>query len=248
MKPPHYYQEIHHETQAAGQMEYMDATDERRGYGGGDALWMPGNSRSNRQTEEDIYQSAGQFNPEASQRCRNKSNDDNIRIRSFEERDQETVRQLVLGGLAERWGSEFNPLFNQDVKDIHGYYIQRNKATVAVLEEVEREMVIGCGILLPLPAEDIYDTWSAEPESTKVSHEGLKLARMMRLSLSNEHRGKGYAKMIIQYLVDEAREQKFDRVLVETERLWTSAVGVYKAAGFSIVAEDADKVHYEYLL
>ncbi|CAO3572554.1 unnamed protein product [Mortierella alpina] len=75
MKPPHYYQEIHHETQAAGQMEYMDATDERRGYNSGDALWMPGNRSSNRQAEEDIYQSAGQFNPEASSRSRKKSSD-----------------------------------------------------------------------------------------------------------------------------------------------------------------------------
>ncbi|KAG9320141.1 hypothetical protein KVV02_000718 [Mortierella alpina] len=270
MKPPHYYQEIHHETQAAGQMEYMDATDERRGYGSGDALWMPGNSRSSRQAEEDIYQSAGQFNPEASSRSRNKSSDSSrkaecwstfrdiaefcpclcmaVRIRNFEERDQERVRQLVLGGLAERWGSEFNPLFNQDVSDIHGYYFQRNGSTVAVLEDVESEMVIGCGILLPLPAEDVYNTWCAEPESTKASHEGLKLARMMRLSLANEHRGNGYAKKIIHYLVAKAREQGFDRILVETERHWTSAVGVYTAAGFTVVAEDADRVHYEYLL
>jgi len=171
-----------------------------------------------------------------------------VRIRTFEERDQEIVRQLVLGGLAERWGSEFNPLFNQDTKDVQGYYLQRNKATVAVLEDVEREVVIGCGILLPLPAEDVYDSWCAEPESTKASHEGLKLARMMRLSLSSEHRGKGYAKKIIHYLVDQAREQGFDRILVETERHWASAVGVYKAAGFIVAAEDAEKVHYEYLL
>ncbi|KAG0203914.1 hypothetical protein BGX28_003966 [Mortierella sp. GBA30] len=249
VKLPHYYQEIHHETQAPGQMEFMDPMDERRGYGGGsgggDALWTPGNSRSHLQNEEeDIFQSAGQFNPEASRGRRKKKRDDDD-----DNRGECWTTLKDIAELSERWGKDFDPSFNQDLKDIYGYYVQRHGATVVVMESIEPEdEILACGILLPLPAEDVYDSWRAEPESTKASHEGLRLSRMIRLSVSKDQRGKGYGKKIVQYLIDAAREQRFDRILVETEKHWASAVGVYDAAGFIAVADDGERFHYEYNL
>ncbi|KAI1321829.1 hypothetical protein EDD11_000105 [Mortierella claussenii] len=174
-----------------------------------------------------------------------------ITIRSFEKKDQDAVRHLVLEGLAERWGSEFDASYNQDVNDIDGYYVQHHHATVAVLENKQDSCIYGCGILLPLPAEDRYGTWCAEPpsSSTALSEDGskkLKLCRMMRLSVSKELRGKGYAKKIINHLRDAAQKQHFDRILVETETAWTSAVQVYKSAGFRVVEAGEENVHFEY--
>ncbi|KAI8601555.1 hypothetical protein EDD21DRAFT_414814 [Dissophora ornata] len=66
MQPPQYYQEVHHETQAAGQMNYMEM-DDRIGYNGGQgrgSTWTPNGGRGSRNDEEMLYQSAGQFNPE----------------------------------------------------------------------------------------------------------------------------------------------------------------------------------------
>ncbi|KAF9438253.1 hypothetical protein BGZ76_008986 [Entomortierella beljakovae] len=177
-----------------------------------------------------------------------------VTIRNFEKNDQIAVRNLILEGLAERWGAEFDPSYNQDVTDIDSYYINYHHATVVVLELEENSgydgtRVIGCGILLPLPAEDVYGTWAAETvlskHATDLTRE-LKLCRMMRLSVSRQYRGKGYAKSIIQHLVNSAREKQFDRILVETEIAWTSAVQIYKSLGFKVVDVGEETVHFEY--
>lgn len=187
-------------------------------------------------------------------------------IRKFEKSDQQEVCNLVLSGLSERWGAEFDPSYNRDIMDIHGYYIERHHATVVILEvdtmhqqlqhqkkqlkqnheQQQHKAVVGCGILLPLPAEDVYDTWCAEPPSRVEKLKGLHLCRMMRLSVSKEYRGKGYAKKLIQHLIEAAREQGFDKILVETETLWSSAVQIYKAMGFTVVEDGEETVHFEY--
>ncbi|KAK3816486.1 MAG: acyl-CoA N-acyltransferase [Benniella sp.] len=190
-----------------------------------------------------------------------------LTIRGIKREDQEEVHDLVLEGLAERWGAEFDPSYNQDLVDIIGYYVEGHRATVVVLEYPDQgsesrsvtggggggggassHRIVGCGILLPLPAEDIYGTWCPEPASRIDDLKGLKLCRMMRLSVSKVHRGKGFAKQIIQHLINMAKEQGFDRILVETETLWTSAVQIYKSMGFVLVESGEENVHFEYTL
>ena len=186
-------------------------------------------------------------------------------IRDLERSDQDQVRKIVLEGLAERWGNEFDPTYNKDLDDIYGYYIDRHHATVAVIEEQQHEgavitedqqqasnpVIIGCGVLLPLPAEDVYGTWCAEPESIrkKANSAGLtKLCRMMRLSVSMDRRGQGLAKKMIRHLIEKARERGFELILVETEVLWASAVQIYKSEGFSVTEMDDENIHYTYRL
>lgn len=175
-----------------------------------------------------------------------------VAVRKFERKDQQEVRDLVLEGLAERWGSVFDPSYNRDLDDISNYYVERHRATIAVLEDSDQpyggRSILGCGILLPLPAEDVYDTWCPEPESRADVLSGLRICRMMRLSVSKDCRGKGYAKRIIHHLVEVAREQGFDRILVETETLWTSAVQIYKSMGFEVVESGEENIHFEYVL
>ncbi|KAF9900366.1 hypothetical protein BX616_002611 [Lobosporangium transversale] len=94
--PPHYYQEVLNETQAGGaqQRTPLDMDNSGRnshghsydyeyghghgheyghGYGNGSgygrgSMWIPGGRGGGRNEEENIYQSAGQFNPEARQK------------------------------------------------------------------------------------------------------------------------------------------------------------------------------------
>ncbi|KAF9203796.1 hypothetical protein BGZ49_006040 [Haplosporangium sp. Z 27] len=250
MQPPRYYQEIHQEIQGSNQMRPMAIDDRTDGYGY-ESERTPG--RGNVNNEDMLFRSAGQINQESDSYIMN------VLIRNFEKADQERVRNLVLEGLAERWGDEFDPTYNQDVNDIHSYYVKRHHATVIVLElqgdstlNENNSSIIGCGILLPLPAEDVYGTWCAEPLSsiraTTDSAKEPRLCRMMRLSVSSQHRGKGYAKTIIKYLVNVAKEQQFDRILVETETVWASAVQIYKSVGFQVAEAGEENVHYEYRL
>lgn len=179
-------------------------------------------------------------------------------IRNLQKSAQDQVRKIILEGLAERWGAEFDPSYNKDLDDIYGYYVDHHHATVAVLEEHQQQLhdnkqpvIIGCGILLPLPAEDLYGTWCAEPESIRdaANSAGLKkMCRMMRLSVSADRRGQGLAKKMIRHLIEKARERQFDLILVETEVLWTSAVQIYKSEGFSIAEADHENIHFTYRL
>ncbi|KAK3841287.1 MAG: acyl-CoA N-acyltransferase [Linnemannia gamsii] len=185
-------------------------------------------------------------------------------IRNLQRSDQDQVRRIILEGLAERWGAEFDPSYNKDLDDIYGYYIGRHHGTVAVMVEEQQGQqgqeqeddnhhhshtaIIGCGILLPLPADDDFGTWCAEPESIRTNSAGLKLCRMLRLSVSRDYRGRGLAKRMIRHLVEKAREQGFEVILVETERLWTSAVQIYKSEGFSVAVESEENIHYTYRL
>lgn len=176
-------------------------------------------------------------------------------IRHFKAKDQQAVRDLVLEGMAERWGAEFDPSYNKDLDDIHAYYIVRHRATVVVLlQEQEQQQqqhvpddrqIIGCGILLPLPAEDVYGTWCAEPPSSSGPNETKSCCRMMRLSVAKDCRGQGHAKRIIRHLIDQAKERRFERILVETETAWTSAVGIYRSMGFRVIEAGEENVHYE---
>ncbi|KAF9316857.1 hypothetical protein BG003_001447 [Podila horticola] len=143
-----------------------------------------------------------------------------VKLRPFEKRDQQAVHDLVQAGLKERWGDEFNPIYNKDLDDIYGYYVERLKCSVAVLEHPEQGP-IGCGVLIPLPAKDEFGTWKAQPKMTRpktgadeaiVDHaqnEDLdpdeKKCRMVRVSVNSAHRGHGHAKSIVEYLMDAAR-------------------------------------------
>jgi len=172
-------------------------------------------------------------------------------IRPFKAEDQQEVRDLALEGLAERWGAEFDPSYNKDLEDIQAYYIARHRATVVVLLQEQQQKhpgdrrIIGCGILLPLPAEDVYGTWCAEPPSSSGPHETKTCCRMMRLSVAKDCRGQGHAKRIIRHLIEKANERHFERILVETETAWTSAVGIYRSMGFRVIEAGEENVHYE---
>ncbi|KAF9108674.1 hypothetical protein BGX27_008258 [Mortierella sp. AM989] len=249
MPPPHYYHEVLTEIQGTGQMRPMEMSNRAGGYGHNydGSTWTPERGDRSNMTEEDmLFRSAGYINQE-------RNHDKNMWQPIDDKKDQEAVRNLLLEGLAERWGAEFDPSYNQDVTDIYSYYVQRHHATVIVLELQENSdnsVIIGCGILLPLPAEDVYGAWCDEPPSARRtmvnSSKEPKLCRMIRLSISNQYRGKGYAKSIIQRLIGVAREEQFDRILVETQTAWASAVQMYKSAGFRIVETGEEYAHFEY--
>ncbi|KAF9580106.1 hypothetical protein BGW38_003377 [Lunasporangiospora selenospora] len=291
--PNPYYHEIHFETQAAATVRYRDSMDDRMTPGGPFWLPGQRQSHRHATAEDDILFQAGAFNPEAADRGRKKKKgrsgsfgEEDSDYFSYEDgggaRSRSSWRrgecwmvlkdlaeccpfkELILAGLAERWGDEFDPSYNQDVVDIHGYYVQRHRATVVVLEantshhhqdnstptgtgtETETETsIVGCAILLPLPAEDVYDTWCAEPPR-RWTDRPQRECRMMRLSIDRGYRGQGYAKAIIQHLMESARAQGFEVILVETENAWTSAVEIYKRQGFRVVASTELNTHYEY--
>lgn len=67
-------------------------------------------------------------------------------MRDFTPGDQTAVRELVLGGMRERWGDAYDPSANPDLDDISASYI--NQGAEVVVVDIERE-IVATGTLLP---------------------------------------------------------------------------------------------------
>jgi ribosomal protein S18 acetylase RimI-like enzyme len=71
-----------------------------------------------------------------------------------------------------------------------------------------------------------------------------KTARVVRMSVSRNHRRKRIGRALVTHLLDVARQRGFTRVIVATERGWDDAIGLYKYCGFTEYARDDVGVYF----
>jgi ribosomal protein S18 acetylase RimI-like enzyme len=131
-----------------------------------------------------------------------------MRIASFRAEDQGPVRDLILAGLADRWGDDADPTLNPDLDDMARSYAG-GTTLVAWLDGVP----VGTGTVVP-----------REPGIEEV----------VRMSVASAVRGRGVAQRLLGALVDAAAARGARRVVCETCAHWDSAVRLYLAFGFTI--------------
>ena len=73
--------------------------------------------------------------------------------------------------------------------------------------------------------------------------EGEGAGRLVRMSVSEEHRRRGIGRALVDYLVAEARRRGCSRLLVETNNVWYDAIGLYQHCGFVEYDRDAESVY-----
>ena len=144
-------------------------------------------------------------------------------IRSFEPRDQNGVRQLILVGLGEHFGW-IDETCNPDLDDITANYIESGH--VFVVAEIDGEFV-GAGALI-----------------TEDENRG----RIVRMSVKRAHRCKGIGRALVTHLLDVARQKGFTQVRVSTEHDWEEAIGIYEHFGFSERHRDDVDIHFSLAL
>ena len=132
-------------------------------------------------------------------------------IRDFAPADQKIVRELIIEGLGEHWGSIDSSL-NQDLNDIAASF-GFGKTLVATLVD---GTIVGTGTILPRPAN---------------------MAQIVRMSVSRQVRGQGVGQLIAATLVEQARSWNCDRVILETASHWPEVVAFYLRCGFHITHE-----------
>jgi GNAT superfamily N-acetyltransferase len=142
-----------------------------------------------------------------------------ITIRHFAPADQTTVRAIVNAGLGEHFGY-VDERYNPDLDDITASYL--DKGHVFVVAE-HAGFIVGTGALVV---------------------EDARTGRLVRMSVIPEHRGKGIGRALVQRLIDLARRRGLARLVVETNRDWADATGLYRACGFRQVAEDSVSDHF----
>jgi GNAT superfamily N-acetyltransferase len=119
--------------------------------------------------------------------------------------EQQAARELILAGLAERWG-HLDPDKNPDLDDLLGTYGEG-------LFLVARcgGQVIGTGAFRPHDAETV---------------------EIVRMSVHRHWRRRGIGRAILAALCREARQRGYRRAVLETTRTWHDAIAFYCACGF----------------
>jgi putative acetyltransferase len=143
-----------------------------------------------------------------------------IEIRPFHPRYQAEVKQLILAGLADHWGT-LDLTLNPDLNDIaHSY------AGETFLVAFQGEAVVGCGAL--------------------VKEEGLEgYGRIVRMSVNKANRRQRIGQRILRTLEETAVQRHFHKLVLETTETWQDVVTFYLANGYRIVAHRDGDTHFE---
>jgi putative acetyltransferase len=141
-----------------------------------------------------------------------------ITLHAFQPADQAAVKDLILAGLADHWGT-LDPSKNPDLDDIAASYAG---AIFLVARYLDR--IIGTGALVP------------RPDGT---------AEVVRMSVSADWRRQGIGRMILRALVDHARQNGFQRIVLETTETWQEVIAFYLHFGFRITHYQDGDVYFE---
>lgn len=141
-------------------------------------------------------------------------------VRDFEPDDQPAVRQLILSGMRERWGEQYDDAANPDVDDIWSTYVIKGGEVVVWEED---GVVVGTGTLVP------------EPDGG---------GRILRMSVDRSYRQHGLGRRIVAELMKRARRRRLSHLRVSTDTPWRDAVGPYASCGFEIVDQTDAATHF----
>lgn len=144
-----------------------------------------------------------------------------VEIRDFAPSDREETRDLILRGLRERWGADFDPSFNSDLDDMGASYLATGGQVIVA---IDGRTIVGTGTLMVEP--------------------GDRVVRLVRMSTDPQHRRRGIARGIVDELIRRARTGDYDHMLVETDTPWTSAVRLYQSCGFQITEQDDANTYF----
>lgn len=143
-----------------------------------------------------------------------------MELRAFTAADQDEACAVIQAGLRERWGDAFDPSANPDTDDLWASYVEPGGEIVVA---VDGDRIVGTGILITA---------------------GPGTAQLVRMSTHPEHRRRGIGRRVVAHLVERARARGFERVVIEADTPWESAVALYAACGFTIERQDPDTTHF----
>ncbi|MBI5087971.1 MAG: GNAT family N-acetyltransferase [Actinobacteria bacterium] len=139
-----------------------------------------------------------------------------IRLRPMAPDDRHAVRDLVLAGLAERWGTATDPALNRDLDDV----ALAHPGSTTLVAVTDDGVVVGTGTIVPRPGAT---------------------AEIVRMSVEWSRRGAGVGRMIVDALVEiaAAGHPPVRRIVLGTTATWHDAIRFYERCGF-VITHHAD--------
>ncbi len=147
-----------------------------------------------------------------------------VRIRPFHPREQTAVKNLILAGLVEHWGT-LDPTLNPDLNDIASSY-----ANGTFLVAILNEEIVATGALI-LEGADAVPT-----------------GRIVRMSTNKQHRRQGVGYKLLDALCKVAKDTGYKSIVCETTSTWQSVIIFYLNYGFEIVGDWGGDTHFQLLI
>ena len=140
-----------------------------------------------------------------------------VSVAPLKTEDASAVRQLLIAGLTERWGS-YEASFNPDIEGFPGSY-----ADTLVLVAKQAGVIVGTGTL---------------------RQTGASRAEIVRMSVAASSRRTGIGSLILSDLLKFARKRAVHEVSLETTSSWSSAIKFYVRHGFLKTHEQGDDSYF----
>lgn len=142
-----------------------------------------------------------------------------MKIQQITEAFQGEARAVILKGLEERFGF-IDPSYNPDLKDILSSY------------SLEKTMFFVC----------VYN--NTVISTGAVSYEAPGVGRIERMSVLKEYRRGGVAKIMLHHLESWAQQQGYEKVVLETNKGWMSAIEFYKKQQYEFYLAEGERIHF----
>jgi N-acetylglutamate synthase-like GNAT family acetyltransferase len=139
-----------------------------------------------------------------------------MKVRKAHSDDKKAIVALVKAGLSE-FGFVYSPQTSEaDIENIDETYNKNGGAFIVI--EQQNELVATGGLL-------------------KLSENKFKIRKMY---VSKPYRNQGLGKHILEALLKEAKLKKAKEVVLETSKMMTKAILLYKSYGFEEIEGSAD--------
>lgn len=151
-----------------------------------------------------------------------------IKLRQYKETDQDAVWNLHIEGLNQTGSYVKNPEYDKDLKNIKSTYIESGgDFLVATLQN----KIIGIGALRKIDAET---------------------AEIKRMRVDPVHQGKKYGSIILDTLIEKAKQCGFKKIILDTTNKQVVAQNLYESRGFHEYKrkklENMELIYFELLL
>ncbi len=144
-------------------------------------------------------------------------------IRSFERRDQDAARRLIVAGLGEHFGW-IDETRNPDLNDIAASYIECGHTFL--IAEIDSQVVGTAALITEAPSA----------------------GRIVRVSVSRLYRRRGIGRVLVMHILGMAKKKSLKEVRVSTDYGWEDAIGLYRHCGFDEYQRDVSGVHFVLIL
>jgi ribosomal protein S18 acetylase RimI-like enzyme len=142
-----------------------------------------------------------------------------ITIAPFQPENQVEVKNLILAGLEEYWGT-LDLSKNPDLNDIQAAY-----ANGVFLVAWRQGKIVGTGAF--------------KPKSDGV-------VEVVRMSVAADVRRLGIGRIILEHLCEQAKLRGYQQIILETTETWLGAIEFYQQFGFRITHYQAGDVYFAY--